>query len=539
MVDDDEVDRIAVSRALRLGHVGADVTEAIDLGSAKRALLGKPIDCVLLDFALPDGDGFDLLRTARDAGIDSAIVMLTGQGDEALAVELIKQGAGDYLPKHLLSPERLAQSIRAVLRVRDAERRERDARAAVQRQASQLHDLARASVRIHETFGATQILERLTREARGLIGAHIAVGRLRGESGMGESVTRASVSDKHEAPASQEPFPASAVVEGLLLRSKGLLRLTHEQVSRHPKLAALRSNLDGGSIPLRGLLAAPLVGREGRLLGTFLLSDRVSGEFVSSDEAMLIHLAQTAAVALDNARLYRAAREATRRRDDVLAIVSHDLRNPLNTISMSAEILRMNAEDSPTKAARDLPIVQRIERDVVWMNRLIEDLLDTSRIDNGKLSVELRPERGASLLQEARDAALPLAHAKGLRLELGPTQDAVHVLADRARILQVFSNLLGNSIKFTPRGGVIMLAMVQEEERGCFSVADNGPGIDVRYREHLFKQYWKAPESSRDGAGLGLFIAHGIIAAHGGDIRVDSQLGQGTTVRFCLPVASA
>lgn len=538
LVDDDEVDRIAVSRALRLGHVDGDVMEACDLESAKHALLSHAIDCVLLDFALPDGDGFELLRVARQAEIDSAIIMLTGYGDEALAVDLIKSGASDYLPKSLLSPERLSQSIRGVLRVRNAERRERGARAALERQAAQLHELAQVSVRIHETFAVEQILELVTREVRDLLGAHIAVGKLRGEGLTGEPITRASVSNKYEPPGDLQPVPGRVAVEALLLRSKRPLRLTHEQMTRHPEFSGLRTSPAGGSIPLRGLLAAPLIGREGRVLGSLLVSDRFTGDFVSSDEAMLVHLAQTTAVALENARLYRAAQEATRRRDDILAIVSHDLRNPLNTISMSAELLRINLTEEAPSAGRDILLVQRIERDIVWMNRLIEDLLDASRIDNGKLSVSPCPVRGASLLKNAVESASTLAEAKGCRLEIGPADETLEVLADRERILQLFSNLVGNSLKFTPRGGVVTLSLVRHGKRACFSVADNGSGIDPNHLDHLFKQYWKGAESSRDGAGLGLFIAHGIVAAHGGEIRVESQLGRGTTVRFWLPLTS-
>ena len=521
---------MAVSRALRLGHVEADLTEARDLESAKRVLLSRPVDCVLLDFALPDGDGFDLLSAVRQAGLDTTIIMLTGQGDEALAVDLIKNGASDYLPKHLLSPGRLSQSIRGVLRVRDAERRERGARAALERHASQLHELAQASVRIHETFSVDEILELVTREARELIGAHIAVGRLCAEGSAEEPVTRVSVSTKYD-PGDLHRVPGAATVDALLRRTKKPLHLTDDQMRGRPELAELVSTPS-----LRGALGAPLVGREGRLLGSLLLSDRFTGDFTPGDEAMLVHLAQTAAVALENARLYRAAQEATRRRDDVLAIVSHDLRNPLNTISMSAELLHMNAVEDLASGARDLPIVQRIERDVAWMNRLIEDLLDASRIDNGKLSVAPGPERGASLVKDALESALPLAEAKGSQLQLGQVDEALEVLADRARILQLFSNLVGNSLKFTPRGGLITLALVRHGKRACFSVEDNGPGIAPAHLDHLFKQYWKGTEASRDGAGLGLFIAHGIVAAHGGEIRVESHVGRGTMVRFWLPL---
>ena len=251
---------------------------------------------------------------------------------------------------------------------------------------------------------------------------------------------------------------------------------------------------------------------------------------------MLIQLAQTASVALDNARLYKAAQDAAATRDDVLAIVSHDLRNPLNVVGMSAALLRNTLDESPSAPApKCVPLVQRIERNVTRMNRLIDDLLDASRVDTRKLSVQLRPEKASVLVTDAIEGALPLAEAQKTRLQADGLDTTLVVRADRDRILQVLSNLIGNSLKFVPKeGGAITVSVALDAARARFSVGDNGPGIPAENLDHLFERYWKGSNATRDGAGLGLFIAKGIVDAHGGEIRVGNSASGGAIVRFWL-----
>jgi signal transduction histidine kinase len=536
VVDDDEVDRAAVRRALRSGGVAAEVTEASDFASAKKALLaGTKLDVVLLDFHLPGGDGLEILQEAHQKGIDTPIIVLTGAGDEALAVELMKAGAADYLPKNLVTPERLAQSVRQVLRLRDSDRRTRDARSALERQAGQLQRLADASIGIHGAQTLDEALDFISRTARELIGANVAVAQLDGVEGRG-AVERRALSQKYR------PYSGAALDEAdlrfatLVQESRKSVRFSQVDLEADPAwTAACARRFQGVSV--RGLLAAPLVGREGKPVGSLQLTDRMEGDFDASDEAILVQLAQTASVALENARLYRAAQQATSTRDDVLAIVSHDLRNPLNVVGMSAAMLRSTVAETPAAPPRGgvLALVERIERNVARMNRLIEDLLDASQVDSGKLSVRLQPERASALLTDAVESALPLAESQGTRLETGALDAALVVKADRDRILQLLSNLVGNALKFVPReGGRIRLSVAADGARACFSITDNGPGIPADHLEHLFERYWRGSASRRDGAGLGLFIAKGIVDAHRGEIRVESEPGKGTTVRFWL-----
>lgn len=535
LVDDDEVDRAAVQRALRSAGLPAQVTEAIDFAGAREALLGNShIDVALLDFQLPGGDGLEILREVRQKNVDTPIIMLTGAGDEALAVELMKAGAADYLPKGTLTPGRLTQSIRQALRLRDADRRTRDARRMLQRQAEQLQGLAEASVGIHGAQTLDEALDHISQTARELIGANVAVAQLDGGAGR-TAVERRALSRKYR-PYSGMPIDEADLRWAALVReSRKSVRFNQTELEANPAWTAACSRRFEG-VTVRGLLAAPLVGSDGKALGTLQLTDREEGDFDASDEAILVQLAQTASVALENARLYHAAQDATATRDDVLAIVSHDLRNPLNLVGMSASMLRNTLSEGPDGAPPGaLPLVQRIERNVTRMNRLIEDLLDASRVDSGKLPVTLKPERAGTLIVDAVESALPLAESQGTRVETGAVDPSLLVQADRDRVLQLLSNLVGNALKFVPRdGGTIRLSVAAEGPRICFSVNDNGPGIPSEHLDHLFERYWKGSAARDGGAGLGLFIAKGIVDAHGGEIRVKSAPGKGTTVSFCL-----
>jgi signal transduction histidine kinase/FixJ family two-component response regulator len=537
LVDDDEVDRAAVRRALSRGGVEAKITEATDFASGRASLLGnKAFDVVLLDFGLPGGDGLELLNEARNNGVDTPVIVLTGQGDEALAVELMKAGAADYLQKGLLTTERLGQSVRQVLRLRDSDRRARDAHRAVERQAAQLQRLADASVGIHGAQSLEAAMDFISKTARELIGANVAMAQVDGVDGRG-AVERRSLSEKYTGPIASDESDSDLRWATLVREARKSLRFTEAELDADAAWKASSARRFSG-LSVRGLLAAPLVGQDGKPLGSLQLTDRLEGDFDAGDEAMLIQLAQTASVALENARLYREAQDAASARDDVLAIVSHDLRNPLNVVGMSAALLRTTLDEAPTPPAPScIPLVQRIERNVSRMNRLIDDLLDASRVDTGKLSVQLKPEKTSALVTDAVESALPLAEAQHTRLQTDGLDTTLVVPADRERILQVLSNLIGNALKFVPKeGGLVTLSVGIDGNRARFSVTDNGPGIPPEHLGHLFERYWKGSSASRDGAGLGLFIAKGILDAHGGEIRVESKPAQGTTVRFWLPL---
>ena len=237
----------------------------------------------------------------------------------------------------------------------------------------------------------------------------------------------------------------------------------------------------------------------------------------------------------EQGRLLEAARRAARMRDEVLGVVSHDLRNPLSVVRMCVSTL-LDDPPPPTAAAREL--VSEMANSVDWMERLIQDLLDVASIEAGRLRLDRRILDATTSFDEAASLARSLADRSGLEVKASRPQQLPSVLADRDRVLQVFANLVGNAVKFTPRGGSITLSAATADHYVLFSVSDTGPGIDEVERHRLFDRYWQAQQlGRRGGAGLGLAISHGIVDAHGGEIRVESRPGEGSTFTFTLPVA--
>jgi PAS domain S-box-containing protein len=285
---------------------------------------------------------------------------------------------------------------------------------------------------------------------------------------------------------------------------------------------------------IRAMVAVPLVA-EGRLLGAIaLISSNPSRIYGPADLRLAEELARLAALSLENARLYRAAKRATQARDDILGIVAHDLRSPLNSVVLQSTLLASAGLDP-----RCLRAAEAIERSAMRMARLIQDLLDVTSMEAGQLSVSPERVRSDQVLADAVDAQK--LHAGSLRvelrLELPPHLPDVR--ADRDRLHQVFENLIGNALKFTRAGGAITVGATACDGGVVFSVRDTGTGIPPDHLPHLFDRFWQARRGDRHGAGLGLPIVKGIIEAHGGRIWVKSTVGEGSVFSFTLPLAEA
>jgi signal transduction histidine kinase len=228
------------------------------------------------------------------------------------------------------------------------------------------------------------------------------------------------------------------------------------------------------------------------------------------------------------------ARSAKQLRDDMVAVVAHDLRNPVHTIALAAATLEAERL-ADAQRTRLLAIVRHTALD---MGRLLDDLLDVSRMEAGTFAVARVPLHPDRLLEDTLQMFEARARDKGIDLVVGTDASLPEIAADRDRLRQVLSNLVGNSLKFTPRGGRIEATCGVAGEEIEFVVRDTGPGIDAEHLPRLFERFWKADPATRGGAGLGLAIARGIVEAHGGRIRAESERGVGTTIRFTVPIAS-
>jgi len=289
----------------------------------------------------------------------------------------------------------------------------------------------------------------------------------------------------------------------------------------------------------RMALVVPLVAR-GHTLGALSFAVAESGRvYGAADMALAEELAQRAAIAVDNARLYEDAQDALRAREDFVAVVSHELKNPLSAVLMDAGLLRRMAPEG-AGGERQRKHAERIERSAQEAARLIKDLLDLARMEVGALPLERRSCLVAPLIGEVLEMLQPLATQKAQKLERDSANE-LSVDCDRDRVRQVLSNLVGNAIKFTPAGGAIGVRVQPRDGQAVFVVEDSGPGIPPDQLGHIFDRYWqgRGGDNSERGVGLGLSIAKAIVEAHGGRIWAESRVGSGSRFYFTLSVALA
>jgi len=290
-----------------------------------------------------------------------------------------------------------------------------------------------------------------------------------------------------------------------------------------------------GPDPICCYVCLPLHARH-QLIGVLTLV-RTRRVFQSGELNLAEQLASRVSVAIDNARLYEEAERAVRMRDDVLAIVSHDLRTPLHSIAMGADMLiDLAGSKDVTVGQLVRKPAEVIRRAGLHMRSLVDDLLELASIQAGGLVVERVSVDVRALVDDVCAMLESQVRAKRLRLE-AHAPDECEAWCDRERVVRALGNLLGNALKFTPEGGRITVDVRREEGGLRFAVSDSGPGIASEDLPKLFDAYWKANRTSRKGTGLGLYIARGIVEAHGGRIWVESTLGQGSTFAFTLPGA--
>jgi light-regulated signal transduction histidine kinase (bacteriophytochrome) len=263
---------------------------------------------------------------------------------------------------------------------------------------------------------------------------------------------------------------------------------------------------------------------------------RTSLPWTEGDLEAAIELRRSA-IELDLERQVLSEQRAVRARDDLVAVVSHDLKNPLHVIQMQTALLPQLASPADDESSRRLHASsERIRRAVDHMNTLIHDLLDLAKIEAGRFSVQCRTEDIADMMREALIILRPLAEPKRLVIEQELSAET-QVLADRERFFQVLSNLIGNAIKFTPPGGRIRVYTEPDGAELRVGVVDSGPGIPDDQLAHVFNRYWQAQRQKREGSGLGLYIAKGIVEAHGGRLWVEATAGSGAHFVFTLRLA--
>jgi signal transduction histidine kinase/FixJ family two-component response regulator len=525
LVEDDTVDRMAVRRTLRAAGLDVALTEVSDHAEALLALREREFDCILLDYRLPDSDGLAVLRDLRERGITAPVVMLTGQGDEQLAVEIMKAGALDYLTKGSLTPEYLAQSVRNAVRVHRAERA---ATRALSDSIARLRLLAEASQQLASSLDSPTIVEQLTNLVVPALADWCAIDLLDTDSALERVAT-------HGEPPLVDFWPldldaAHGVPEAL---RAGQVRVYPDALATASDLRE-RWEVHG----LTAALAIPLSVRERTLGGITLV---MAGSRRTYDAATLVlagELAQRAAIALDNAHLFHQAQEAIRVRDEFLAIASHEFKNPLTTLLGNAQLLARRLGRAENTSERDRRSVGAMVSQAERLTRMVSSLLDVSRLQSGRFSLQWQDVEVRDLLRRLVDEVGPTLTAHRLLYRAG--SEPLLISGDELRLYEVFQNLLQNAIKYSPEGGPVTVEAARSRSWATVMVRDEGIGIPQDSLPHLGRRYYRATnayEQRLGGVGLGLYVVNQIVALHGGSIEVTSREGEGSTFTVRLPLA--
>lgn len=476
LVDDVEENLVALSALLRRPDVETMIARSGE--EALELLLKHDFALALVDVQMPEMNGFELAELMRGAEKSKyiPIIFVTAAGGDALRVfRGYETGAVDFLFKPI-DPHILKHKVDTFVRL-DQQK---------QLLAAQYEQLQQSESLLRTIMDATQALI-YVKDVRG---NYITINKRYRE--LLQNLPGASGEQRTE---SLNEGEAQVLADG---------QAVHVEE---------RIDIDGAP---RTFLANKVPLLDGR--------DQVWGVCAVATDITEIKAME--------AELERAVQA----REDVLAVVSHDMRNFLQAIRSGVQLL-LSERTQVREDLRNL-IHERIKITVELMNRMISDLMDMANIRVGRIALTLRPESVSALIHDSLIVHEPLAHQKGISL-IGEVSCPNHVVkCDRERVLQVLSNLLGNAIKFTHSGEIRIVAK-HDGEYVEISVQDSGPGIDAVDLPHVFDAYWSKAADPQRGTGLGLYITKRIVEAHGAKIWIDSKVGSGTTVHFRLPLVSA
>jgi len=483
---------------------------------ALRRLLAADFAVILLDVRMPDMDGFETaaLIRRRPRSAQTPIIFITAFGDETHVARGYSLRAVDYITTPVV-PEVLRTKVSVFVDLFRAAAQVRRQADRLREQATQLHRLTAASLEIHSAPTIDAILDAATRSAREMFRASGASTVVRLDD---RRVCRAVAG----VPCTD---PEAEAIGTLVARSNRAYR-------------APRPPGDGTETPATSdILAVPLATHDGRNMGVMQVARNMPNPFVDEDEDLLQQLARMASIAIENA-LFGEAREANRLKDEFIATVSHELRTPLNALRSWAWILRSGSltDEKIGRAA------EAIERNVIAQARIVDDLLDVSRIVTGKLRLSSRLLQLAPIIDTAIESIVAAAEAKGIEIRRHFAPETGGVLGDAERLQQVVWNLLSNAVKFTPTGGRVEVHLERVGADVRVRVTDNGQGIAPNFLPHVFERFRQADSSStrsNGGLGLGLAIVRHLIELHGGVVGVASPgEGLGATFTFTLPGAA-
>jgi PAS domain S-box-containing protein len=409
------------------------------------------------------------------------------------------------------------------------------------RQAAAEHFLAEVGEVLSSSLDPREVLQHLARVCAGALADYCLVHVEEGEGLRVMGIAHADPTREELVRGLVRRFPVAADAAGhpvlAALRSGRAELIAHVDAPQLDRLCVDDDHREMLlALGLRSAIVVPIRAK-GTTLGVISLARTAGEPYGEAELALAEELARRASLAVENARLYEAARQAVRARDEVVAVVSHDLRNPLNAVLIASTVLS-EFGGADRLEERDRRQVEVIRRSAEQMTALAQDLLEVSSLESGAVEMNPRPCAPQVLLRAAEEMFVPVAGEKGVELGLAPAEELPAVQADYGRMLQVLGNLVGNAVKFTPQAGRVELGAERAVQWVRFWVRDSGPGIEREHLPRLFDRFWQARRGNRTGAGLGLAIAKSIVEAHGGQIWAESEPGEGSTFHFTLPIVS-
>ena len=518
-----------------LADLGQNVLTASSGREALRLLLQKEFAVVLLDVHMPGMDGFETasLIRQRKASEHTPIIFVTSYPDDTHAVRGYELGAVDYILAPV-QPEVLKTKVMVFVELFKRAAQNRAQAVALERRATQLQRLTQASLAINSALTPGQTLQVVVDFARAILGVHQAVAVAAPDEKWSSARSAVSLSPQKEASGERPILTDRAGLVAFLSAMPGpVLRTRGDTPNEWDRYLGDADALSAG------WLGAALTRGDGRPMGLLHVLDRCEGEFSDEDASVLTQLAQMSSIAIENA-VNAEAREANRMKDEFLTTLSHELRTPLAAIVGWTRLLR-SGRLAPERAGGALEV---IERNVMAQTKLIDDLLDVSRIITGKLRLAVGPARLSSIIIEAMDSMRPAAEGKQIEMRFDNfvAEGADQVFGDPDRLQQIIWNLVSNSIKFTPAYGRVTVTLARRESGFEVSVADTGQGMTPEFLAHAFDRFRQADSSrtrAHGGLGIGLAISRHLTELHGGAIAAESPgPGLGSRFRITLPAVA-
>jgi signal transduction histidine kinase/CheY-like chemotaxis protein len=500
VVEDSATDSTIVQRYLERDSGAREIRTATRLSDALTIAQASALDVILLDMSLPDANGVEAVRRMRDAVPHVPIVVLSGTEDELIATRAVQAGAQDYLIKGHVDAVSLRRALRYAIERQQLLDRLAQSEARLQEENVVLRRLTDAARRVFATFDVRAVVDLLAAEARRLWGGKVALYSL---GSTGDLVCTEADGERTKP-------------DRFLLDAFG---------SRKPVLSG-----DGSR------LALPIPGTGGRneWILDIIAADRSFGE---KDVFALDLLRQYVGIAIQNVALFGELQsqrasviQLNQLKDDLIAVLAHDFKGPLTTVIGFTELLEQHALEGDDADSA----LRTIRQSAMRLADLANDTLALSHVEQGELNFAADPVNVGEIVRETAESLQPQRQVQ----VTVRTQDAV-VRGDPVRLRQVFENIIGNAIKYSPDGVPVNVRVTETDRTVRIAVHDRGIGIPAGEMKFLFERFTRASNAKRSkikGTGLGLYFAKTLVERHGGNIQVQSALGEGSTFTVVLPL---